>query len=81
MRSVLDLSQFHQFAVFQRLLKADNLIKAVESQAAAALRLLLEQVPAIRLLDIEHEALSPYHGVDIVAHFEVYGRRQALAAK
>jgi len=63
------------------MLKIDDLVKNVERQAAAALRLLLEQVPAIQLLAIEHEALSPDHGVDIVAHFEVYGRRQALVCE
>ena len=63
------------------MLKTDDLMKDVEHQAAAALRLLLEQVPAIQLLDIEHEAPSPDHGVDIVAHFEVYGRRQALVCE
>ncbi|WP_418132262.1 type IV toxin-antitoxin system AbiEi family antitoxin (plasmid) [Variovorax sp. 375MFSha3.1] len=63
------------------MLKIDDSVKNVERQAAAALRVLLEQVPAIQLLDIEHEALSPDHGVGIVAHFEVYGRRQALVCE
>ncbi|MBB4226146.1 type IV toxin-antitoxin system AbiEi family antitoxin [Variovorax guangxiensis] len=63
------------------MLKIDDSVKNVERQAAAALRVLLEQVPAIQLLAFEHEALSPDHGVDIVAHFEVYGRRQALVCE
>jgi hypothetical protein len=63
------------------MLKADNLMKDLERQAAGTLRALLEQVPAIKLLDIGHEALAPDHGVDIVAHVEVYGRRQALVCE
>jgi hypothetical protein len=38
----------------------------------------LEQVPRIRLLDIEREVLTPGHEVDIVAHIDVSGRRHAL---
>lgn len=39
---------------------------------------MLEQVPRIRLLDIEREVLTPGHEVDIVAHIDVSGRRHAL---
>jgi len=63
------------------MLKNSDLMKDLERQAAGALRLLLEQVPAIKLLDIEHEALTPDDGVDIVARVEVYGRRQALVCE
>lgn len=49
-------------------------MKDIESQAAQALRLLLKQVPAIKLLDIEHEAPSGLdRGVDIVANIDVSG--------
>jgi len=37
------------------MLKVDDSLKEVERRAADALRLLLEQVPAIKLLDIEHK--------------------------
>lgn len=63
------------------MLKADDLMKNVERQAVGALRLLLEQVPALKVLDIEHEALTPDHGVDIVAHIEVSGRPHTLVCE
>ena len=53
-------------------------MKSLEDQAAQALRLLLEQVPAIRLLDIHHEVPGPDHDVDIVARIKVSGRRHVL---
>ena len=56
-------------------------MKDVESQAAQGLRLLLEQVPAIKLLDIEHEKLGPDQGVDFVAYIDVSGRRHALVCE
>lgn len=60
------------------MLKAYNWMKDVEGQAAEALRLLLGQVPVIKLLNVEREALGPDHGVDIVVHIDVSGRRHAL---
>jgi hypothetical protein len=63
------------------MLKTSDLMKNVGHSAAGALRLLLAQVPAIQLLDIEHETLTPDHGIDIVAHIEVYGRRQELVCE
>ncbi len=63
------------------MLKAGYLMKDVECQAVDALRLLLEQVPAIKLLDIEHETLTPDHGVDIAVHIEVSGRQHALVCE
>jgi len=62
------------------MLKATEGMK-VERQATQALRLLLEQVPAIKLLDVEREALGPHEGVDIVAHVDVSGRRYALVCE
>lgn len=63
------------------MLKPNEPLKEVERQAAEALRLLLGQVPAIKLLGVEHEASGPDQGVDIVAHIDVSGRRRALACK
>lgn len=63
------------------MLKPDHLMKNIERQATQALRLLLGQVPAITLLDIEHEASGPDQQVDIVAHIDVSGRRHALVCE
>ena len=63
------------------MLKPDHLMKDIESQAAQALRLLLGQVPAIKLLDVEHEASGPDQGADIVAHIDVSGRRHVLVCE
>ena len=53
-------------------------MKNLEHQATQALRLLLEQVPAISLYDVGHEEFESDHEVDIVAHLDVSGRRHAL---
>jgi hypothetical protein len=63
------------------MLKATQSMKDVEHQAAEALRLLLGQVPAIKLLEVEHEAYGPDQGVNIVAHMNVSGRRHALVCE
>ncbi len=60
------------------MLKASDSMKDVERKAAHALRKLLEQVPAIQLLDIEHETLHPSFAVDILAHIDVAGARRVL---
>lgn len=63
------------------MLKSNNSMKDMERQAAQALRLLLEQVPAIKLLDLEHEAPGPDQRPDIVAHIDVSGKRHALVCE
>lgn len=63
------------------MLKASQSMKDVEHQAARTLRQLLEQVPAIQLLDIEHESLHPSFAVDIVAHIGVAGARRVLVCE
>ncbi|WP_428422650.1 type IV toxin-antitoxin system AbiEi family antitoxin [Methylibium sp.] len=63
------------------MLKAQDSMKTLEDSAAAALKALLEQVPVIKLADIEHESLSPDRGVDIVAHVDVSGRRHTLVCE
>lgn len=63
------------------MLKAIKSMKSLERDAAGALRTLLEQVPAIKLLDVEREALKPDHGVDLVARMEVHGRPQTLVCE
>lgn len=56
-------------------------MKEIEGQAAQALRSLLEQVPAIRLLDIRHEVPGPAQEADIVATLNVSGRRHILVCE
>ena len=63
------------------MLKHAELVKDIERQAAEALRSLLEQVPAIKLADVAHEALLSDQGVDIVAHLNVSGRRHELVCE
>ena len=63
------------------MMKANEPVKQLEHQAAQALCLLLEQVPAITLLDVKHEAPSPHHDVDVVANIEVFGRPHTLACE
>ncbi len=53
-------------------------MKNIEGQATQALRLLLEQVPAIRLLDIQQEVPGLAQDADIVARINVSGRRHVL---
>ncbi len=60
------------------MLKTSVLMKEVDRQGVEALRLLLEQVPTIKLLDIEHEALELDRGAHIVAHIDLAGTRHAL---
>ena len=50
-----------------------------EHQAAEALRLLLEQVPVIEHLDVRQQRADS--GVDLIAHFDAYGHRHALACE
>lgn len=63
------------------MLKYAESVKHIEHQAADALRLLLGQVPVIKLLDVELEASGPDQGIDIVAHIDVSGRRHALVCE
>lgn len=63
------------------MLKYAKSVKRIEHQAADALRLLLGQVPVIKLLDVEIEASEPDQGIDIVAHIAVSGRRHALVCE
>ena len=60
------------------MLKPGRSLKPVEGKATQALRFLLEQVPAIAILDLDGALPKPVRGVDIVANIEVSGRRHAL---
>lgn len=63
------------------MLKPVYLMKNLECQAADALRSLLAQVPAVKLLDFEDEAAGLDRGIDLVANIEVSGRRHVLACE
>lgn len=63
------------------MLKHAESVKNIEHQAADALRLLLGQVPVIKLLEVEREVSGPDQGIDIVAHIDVSGRRHALVCE
>lgn len=63
------------------MLKYADSMKFLEVRAAEALRALLEQVPAIRLVSIEQELSGPDRGVDIVAHVDVSGRHHQLVCE
>lgn len=54
-------------------------MKNLENQAAHALRSLLTQVPAVKLVDLGDEAPQLDRGIDIVANINVFGRNHVLA--
>ena len=49
------------------MLKALDSMKSVQRRAAGVLRQLLEQVPVIDVLDIEHQMQKSDHGIDLLA--------------
>lgn len=63
------------------MLKQAESVKTIESRAAKALRELLEQVPAIRVLDIEQGVAESGKQIDILVHLEASGRHHALACE
>ncbi len=60
-------------------MKPTELVKHIECQVADALRLLLDQVPVIKLLDLEREVSGPDQG--ILAHIDISGRHHALVCE
>jgi hypothetical protein len=63
------------------MLKSDHSMKDIEGKATQTLRLLLEQVPAIRFLDIRQEVREPAQKADIVARFNVSGRPHVIVCE
>lgn len=63
------------------MLKTLNSMNDLEQRAAEALKELLKQVPVIESMDVECEHVGPDRGIDIVAHFNVAGRRRALVCE
>jgi hypothetical protein len=64
------------------MLKRTKAMKALEGDAAQALRGLLEQVPVLKVVGIEQEyAGSDHRKVDIVAHVDVSGQRHLLVCE
>ena len=68
---------------FQQMLEMPLSLKStsLEERAAEALKALLNQVPAIELIKVEHEPPGPDRGIDIVAHVSVSGRRHTLVCE
>jgi hypothetical protein len=60
------------------MLKSQESMKALESAAMEALRDVLEQVPAVKIVNIKRQPGGTDHGIDIVAHVSVSGRRHKL---
>ncbi len=63
------------------MLKQTESVKSIESRAAEALRELLEQVPAIKVLDVEQEVGDAEEQIDILVHLKASGRRHTLACE
>jgi hypothetical protein len=63
------------------MLKQSESVKSIESRAAEALRELLEQVPVIRVLDVEQEVAGAGKQVDILVHLEAAGRHHTLVCE
>ncbi len=63
------------------MLNAIDLMKSIETRAIAALRALLEQVPAISVLSVTNEAASGVSEIDILVHFDAAGRQHRLACE
>lgn len=55
--------------------------KSFESDAAEALRVLLDQVPTIEVKDVELGPPGQDRGIDILAHITASGRRHTLACE
>jgi len=66
---------------FQRMLKKANSMKQTEARAGDALRRLLENVPILRIEDIEAEAVSADWRPDLIARLLVAGRRHLLVCE
>jgi hypothetical protein len=56
-------------------------VKYLTRQGIEALRLVLEQVPTIKLRSLEQETPGLDHGVDIMAAVEISGRRHVLVCE
>lgn len=63
------------------MLKPSDSMKELEIRAAGALRALLEQVPAIKLKDINVEPPGPDRNIDILAHVSTPNRRHTLVCE
>jgi hypothetical protein len=63
------------------MLKTANSVKTIGEAATKAIRSLLEQVPAITVVDVQHETLHPHQGLDIMAYIEVAGKPHTLACE
>ncbi len=75
------LDGFTEKGYFQRTMKNGDLVKN-DLQAAEALRLLLEEVPAIKILDIQMQGTHDAdEGADLIARLDASGRRHTLVCE
>ena len=63
------------------MLNAMHPVNDIEGRATEALRLLLEQVPTIKLRSLNREPTPRNQEIDMVAHVQVSGRRHALVCE
>jgi hypothetical protein len=63
------------------MLKASNSMKGLEEQAAGALTSLLQEVPAIKIREVNIEPGGPDRGIDILAKINVAGRRYSIVCE
>ena len=62
-------------------MKTDRTATELEVRAAAALKALLDEVSAVKLMEMKHEPPGRGHAAEIVAHIDVYGHSHTLACE
>lgn len=72
------IAYFQQKCYFQQVLKESETVKELENRAAAALRELVAEVPAVRLENVEIEPVLPFARIDILVRLKVYDRPHIL---
>jgi hypothetical protein len=63
------------------MLKTLNPVKGLEEQAAVALTSLLQEVPAIKIREVNVEPAGSDRGIDILARINVSGRRYSIVCE
>jgi len=75
------VDNFHRKSHFQQMLKIPDSLNELEHRAAAALRALLDQVPAISSTDVELEVQGMDWRADILARVNTGDRRHVLVCE
>jgi hypothetical protein len=71
---------YHYLSYFHQTMKLKTTVAGINAQASMSLKALLDQVPAVKLGDVEFS--SPGEGlVDLVAHVEAAGTSHVLACE